>query len=91
MPRDNILYLTVLPLIPTSSVWVSNEQTREYLTLFPDANFATEFFPDEVDAYIAAFHARSRGLVGGHVTGYTYEKETAVSGRVRVKVIQHVQ
>ncbi len=92
MPKDNVLYLTVLPLVPIGSFWATQEQTREYLTLFPNPDFATEFFPDEVDTYIATFLSRAQAsLTGGHVVGYSCQKETTLFGRVRVRVIQHVQ
>lgn len=92
MPPDNVLYLAVLPLVPIGQFWAVQEQAREYLTLVPNASFATEFFEDEVDGYIDAFNNHAHALVGGHVTGFTYYKErTLFSGRIRVKVVQHVQ
>jgi hypothetical protein len=64
--------------------------TEQTLTLYPDKNFATEFFEDEVDGYIAVFEARTKFLTGGHVTGYTVHKEQAGDGRVIVRVVQNV-
>ena len=46
----NELYLTVLPIIHMGQAFGLTEQV---LTLFPDRNFATEFFPDEVEGYVA--------------------------------------
>lgn len=85
---SNELYLAVLPLIHLGS----NEfgRTEETLTLFPDKNFATQFFPDEVDSYITTFQNRIKYLTGGHVTGYEIRKEDQEDGRVVVKVIQNV-
>ncbi|MGH7746548.1 MAG: hypothetical protein ACREQ5_17575, partial [Candidatus Dormibacteria bacterium] len=72
MPKSNELYLAVLPLIhitPTQSLGFG--LTEQALTLFSDKNFATEFFPDEVEGYIATFKSRAdMYLTGGHVTGY---------------------
>jgi hypothetical protein len=89
--RSNDLYLAVLPLIH-----VSNNQaigfglTEETLTLFPDRNFATEFFADEVEQYISTFKNRTKYLTGGHVTGWEVFPEPTDSGRVIVRVVQHV-
>lgn len=92
MPKDNVLYLTVLPLIPIGGFWAAQDQAREYLTLFPNASLATEFLPDEVDSYINAFQIRAQAaLTGGHVIGYSCFKEPTAFGRFKVKVIQHVQ
>jgi hypothetical protein len=66
--------------------------TEQYLTLFPDRKFATEFFEDEVDSYVATFERRAnRYLVGGHVKSYSFTKEPAGDGRVVVKVVQRVE
>ena len=90
--RGNVLYLAVLPIIHTSL----NQQfgfglTEEILTLFPDKNFATEFFADEVDGYIDTFNNRTKYMTGGHVAGWEVHKEPTADGRVIVKVIQHVK
>jgi hypothetical protein len=83
---SNELYLTVLPLIHTSSGLV-----EETLTLFPDITFATEFFPDEVDQYVLMFQDRAnKYLIGGHVTSYDVAQEKTANGRVIVRVIQNV-
>ena len=61
------LYLAVLPMV---HMGVNFGLTEQILTLFPSRAFATEFFPDEVDAYILTFERRANEhLVGGHVTG----------------------
>jgi hypothetical protein len=89
----NELYLAVLPLIHPSGVeWILG-RTEEVVTLFPDKRFATGFFPDEVDKYIAIFqmHAASH-LTGGHVRAYRCVKEPSAegAGRMIVKVMQDV-
>jgi hypothetical protein len=73
--QANNLFLAVLPLIhivsmrtheTTGSPIPLHGQTEQTLTLFADRNFATEFFPDEVDAFVEFFkiHA-NRYLTGG--------------------------
>jgi hypothetical protein len=86
MPTND-LYLAVLPLIHLGSDFGRTEET---LTLFPDRNFATEFFPDEVEAYIATFKNRIAHLTGGHSKGYEVHPENTDEGRVVVRVVQHV-
>jgi hypothetical protein len=82
----NELYLAVLPLVHISSGLV-----EETLTLYPDKNFATQFFPDEVDGYITMFKSRAeKYLIGGHVTGYAFDKEVTNDNRVIVRVTQNV-
>jgi hypothetical protein len=87
MPR-NELYLVVLPLIHMGR----NEfgRTEPILTLLPGRDFATEFFPDEVEGYIATFRNRLNFLTGGHVAGYEIHQEPTDDGRVVVRVIQNV-
>jgi len=89
---SNDLYLAVLPLIHISQNRVVGfGLTEETLTLFPDREFATEFFPDEVDGYIATFENRAdKYLTGGHVIGYQCIKEPTDDGRVIVRVVQNV-
>jgi hypothetical protein len=89
----NELYLTVLPLIHIGANRVIGfGLTEQTLTLFPDRNFATEFFPDEVDGYIATFTNRAdKYLTGAHVISYECVKEETDDGRVIVKVRQHVR
>jgi hypothetical protein len=82
---SNDFYLAVLPLIH-----LNQGSTEETLTLFPDKNFATEFFPDQVDMYVTAFTNRTKYLTGGHVTGYEVYKEPTNDGRVIVRVVQKV-
>ncbi len=85
---NNELYFAVLPQISLSPT--SFGQTEQVLTLLPDKSFATEFFPDEVESFIQVFRNRIGHLVGGHVTGYEFEKESAKNGRVIVRVTQNV-
>lgn len=89
---SNELFLTVLPLIHVSTnAFLGYGLTEQTLTLFPDKNLATKFFPDEVDGYILAFQSRAQKyLVGGHVIGYDVKKEETEDGRIIVKVVQHV-
>jgi hypothetical protein len=70
MPFSNELYLTVLPLVHFSRFF-AGEHSEQVMTLLPDRNFATEFFPDEVDNYIKSFQAATDAkFTGGHVKGY---------------------
>jgi hypothetical protein len=93
MPSNN-LYLAVLPLVqfnPATIGHVSFGTVLQSLTLFPDRDFATWFFPDEVDQYITVFHNTANNfLTGGHVAGYEFFKELTHDGRVIVRVVQHV-
>ena len=84
----NELYVAVLPMVNLSERFGHTEQ---FLTMFPDRKFATEFFEDEVDAYISTFERRANQyLVGGHVKSYSFKKEPIGDGRVIVTVVQHV-
>jgi prepilin-type processing-associated H-X9-DG protein len=86
MPSTD-LYLAVMPL-----VHVKTGLAEETLTLFPDKNFASEFFPEQVDDYINLFQLRANMyFVGGHVTGYEFHKEPTMDGRVIVRVTQNVR
>jgi hypothetical protein len=85
---SNELYLTVLPIIHLGRAEFG--RTEETLTLFPDEKFATEFFADEVEGYIATFQNRLKYLTGGHVKGYDVQRVPKPDGRVIVKVIQNV-
>ena len=94
---ENVLYLAVLPLIriPVNILAVRANVVRhsgaeQILTLFPNRDFAAQFFPDEVEFYIQAFLSVEQSLIGGHVLGYEIIKEGADDGRVIVKVVQHV-
>jgi hypothetical protein len=90
----NDLYLTVLPLVHvTPNQVMGYGLTEQTLTLFPDPEFATLFFPDEVDAYIEIFQSRAeKYLSGGHVKGYQFFKLPGADGkRLIVKVIQSVE
>jgi hypothetical protein len=85
---SNELYMAVLPMVHLTDRFGLTEQ---FLTLFPDRSFATEFFPDEVEAYIATFERRANQyLTGGHVTSYSFSKENTDDNRVIVKVVQNV-
>jgi len=85
---ENKLYLAVLPLVHLGETF---GRTEQMLTLFPSREFATEFFPDEVEGYILTFERRANQyLVGGHVTGYTFIPERTKDGRVVVRVMQRV-
>jgi len=52
----NELYVAVLPMVNLSERFGHTEQ---FLTMFPDRKFATEFFEDEVDAHISTFERRA--------------------------------
>jgi hypothetical protein len=84
----NDLYLAVLPLIHMSEPYFG--RTEETLTLFPDRNFATEFFADEVEVYVTTFKNRIQYLIGGHSKNYEVFTENTSDGRVIVRVVQHV-
>ena len=84
----NELYMVVLPLIHLGQEFGRTEQV---LTLVPDRNFATEFFPDEVEGYILTFQNRMQYLSGGHVAGYEVVREHTDDGRVIVRVVQNVR
>ncbi len=82
----NELYFVVLPLIH-----LGTGLTEQTLTLLPDKTFASEFYEDEVQAYIAMFENRAnKYLSGGHVTGYSLQKEATEDGRFIVRVTQNV-
>jgi hypothetical protein len=90
---ENVLYLAVLPLVHIRNRLVGYLTTgstpaEQVLTLFPDKNFATEFFPDEVQFYIETFRLHSP--TGGHVLGYEFFEEPTDDGRLIVRVVQHV-
>jgi hypothetical protein len=82
---SNQLYFVVLPLM---SLRTGN--TEQTLTLLPNRDFATEFYPDEVQAYLTMFQNRIKYLTGGHVTGYELRQEKTADGRVVVRVTQNV-
>jgi hypothetical protein len=90
---SNKLYLAVLPLIHMTAVGpLGFGLTEQTLTLFPDKNLATEFFPDEVEGYMTTFKNRAdKYLTGGHVSHYGVSTEATADGRVIVVVIQHVR
>lgn len=87
-PINNVLYFAVFPQIAVSGT--SFGRTEQVLTLVPDKNFASAFFPEEVDTYIQVFRNRLGHLVGGHVTGYEIAKEQAGGGRLYVRATQNV-
>jgi hypothetical protein len=82
----NTLYLAVIPTISLGS-----GATEQLLTMLPDRDFATEFFSDEVDNYIAMFMRRTKYFTGGHVIGYDCHKQATPSGRFVVRVTQNVK
>jgi hypothetical protein len=84
----NELYLVVLPMIHMGTPYRPTEQV---ITLMPERNLATSFFPDEVESYISKVKDNTRLLTGGHVTGYDFHKEQTGDGRWIVRVMQHVQ
>jgi len=100
----NRLYLAVLPIVHLSNIpstpplHVTGTMfqpfgaiTEQVLTLFPDRNFASEFYPDEVEFYINVFKANaSQYLTGGHVGRYECTQQPTGDGRVVVMVEQHV-
>ena len=87
MPTND-LYLAVLPMVHLSERFGLTEQ---FLTVFPNREFATEFFADEVDTYVSTFERRAnKYLIGGHVKSYSFHKEPASDGRVIVRVVQNV-
>ncbi len=70
----------------------SADRAEQIFTLFPDKDFATKFFGDEVQTYVADFQTvADKQLRGGHVIGYEYEIEGTDDGRYIVRVIQNVQ
>ncbi len=85
---QNELYLAVLPLM---RMFDSTQPVEEYLTFFPDKNFATNFFPDEVERTILLLKRRLQNLTGGHVIGYDIEQEPTEDGRFIIKVTQNVR
>jgi hypothetical protein len=83
----NELYLVVLPL-----VHISSGLTEQVLTLLPNREFATEFFPDEVSGYVTMFRNRAdKYLTGEHVVGYAFDQQPTATGRVIVRVTQNVR
>jgi hypothetical protein len=85
---ENELYLAVLPMI---RMFDSPLPVEEFLTLYPDRNFATNFFPDEVDFFLNLIKRRSGNLTGGHVVRYEFSVEPTEDGRKIIKVIQIVE
>ncbi|MGA9670404.1 MAG: hypothetical protein WBQ94_14420 [Terracidiphilus sp.] len=86
---QNELFFVVLP-----QIFVGGNQhglTNEVLTLLPELNFATRFFPDEVNTYIATFQNRLKYMTGGHVKSYDIYKEEQDDGRIVVRVVQNVE
>ena len=82
---NNVLYLAVLPLIHVGD---SPFPVEEVLTLYPDKNFATSFFADEIGFYMTLILKRVQNLKGGHITDYAITTEDADDGRKIIKVIQ---
>jgi hypothetical protein len=104
MPTSNVLYVAVLPLmrlppltygprtrLPGVNVVSSYGATVEqFMTLFPDKEFASEFFADEIDFYVDAVRWYLKPITGGHVIRYEVSTEETPDGRFIVKVVQHV-
>jgi hypothetical protein len=87
----NELYLTVLPIIHFTEISYPSGRTEQVLTLFPEKDFATEFFKDEIENYLNILKSQlNRHLVGGHVKNYVFSTEETKDGRFIVKVIQNV-
>jgi len=83
MPTNN-LYLAVLPLVYTTT-----GLSDQALTLYGDESLATEFFPDEVDRYLEMFKNRAeKYMMGGHVTGYLFEKHPTKDGRITLRTAE---
>lgn len=86
---NNDLWLVVLPMVHLA---VHNYgSTEEVITFLPDKNFATAFFPDEVENYVRIVKNRTKHLIGGHVTGYSFHEEETGDGRLYVRVVQIVE
>jgi hypothetical protein len=85
---DNVLYLAVLPMVHLGASQFG--LTEQVITLLPNEESATQFFPDEVQEYLNMFDRRTQYLTGGHVNGYSYEQIKTKNNRVIVKVYQHV-
>jgi hypothetical protein len=92
MPTND-LYLGVLPLIHiTPNQMLGFGLTEQTLTVYPDRNFATEFFADEVDNYMEIFISRAnKYFVGGHSLSWEASKEQVEGGRYVVRVRQNVR
>lgn len=84
----NELYFVVLPMVHVGGQ--NHGLTEQVLTLMPDKNFATRFFPDELSQYVVTFKNRLGLLTGGHVQGYEFHVENEADGRVIVRVVQNV-
>ncbi len=84
----NELYLAVLPMIRLGE---SPYPVEEVLTLYPDKNFATNFFPDEIGFFLNLIKKRTQHLMGGHVVRYDFATEQMEDGRQIVRVTQVVR
>jgi len=85
---SNELYFVVLPLIHFGGQ--NHGLTEQVLTLMPDRNFASRFFPEELSGYIATFNNRIGLLTSGHVKGFEIHPEVEEDGRLIVRVVQNV-
>jgi hypothetical protein len=83
--RSNELYLQVLPIIH-----LGTGEAEQVLTTASSPDSATEFFPDQVGAYITMFNARQKYFSGGHVLSYELTQVPAQNGLVIVRVTQYV-
>jgi hypothetical protein len=86
-PFRNVLYLAVQPQISLSN---APGRVDQILTLVPSHEWASSFFADELDGYLAMFKNRIDYFKGGHVEGYDVEVLKADDGaRFFVKVTQY--
>lgn len=83
----NELYLAVLPLVRIPDTMYPVE---DVLTLYPNRDFATNFFPDEVDFFVKLMRRRFQNMMGGHVVNYEIELEPTDDGRTIIKITQIV-
>ena len=72
-------------------IHLATGQTEQALSFFPDRNFATEFYADEVDTYLGFVSKRLQYLEGGHIKDYEGDKEDAGGGRFIIRVRQNVE
>jgi hypothetical protein len=85
---SNDLYLVVLPLIHLATD--NFGRSEQVLTLVPEISFATKFYADEVETYVATFKNRIHLFTGGHVKDYKIFQEATDDNRVIVRVVQNV-
>jgi hypothetical protein len=88
----NELYAAILPIIHLGELpYISFGATEQVMTLFPNKEFASRFYPDEVDGYMILLKRRAdEHLTSGHVRSYEFHPEDTGDGRKIIRVIQHV-